>query len=140
MPGNFFDPATQVNPDTLLAVSIGLATLIFAMSYGIYRYQRWLHFKVFENEMKMLDLDPDEETTLSAMVKRYAMHKPDEVLHSRSFFDDIACKEMQRILSSGGSAESKEESIEALYQIRTKTSNPPWIKEAQLLAGEAEAA
>ncbi|MFH1737691.1 MAG: hypothetical protein ABIH23_01695, partial [bacterium] len=114
MPGiDLFEPTTQVNPNILLGVSIGLAILIFITVYGIYRYQRWLHFMIFENEIKMLDLDPDEVSMLSEMVKRYAKHNPDEVLRSQSFFDDIASKEMQRILSSGQSAEDKEQFIDA---------------------------
>ena len=119
MPGiNSFFESSQVDPDLLLGLAIGIAVIIFILVYGTYRYQRWWHYKHFEQEMKTLDLAPEQETTLADMVKRYAMNEPVRILYSQRLFDDLACKEMQRILASAGSAEAKEQFIDALYEIR----------------------
>ena len=90
--------------------------------------------------MKTLDLAPEQETTLADMVKRYAMNEPVRILYSQRLFDDLACKEMQRILASAGSAEAKEQFIDALYEIRAKTYNSAWLTDSRLVTGKAEAA
>ena len=140
MPGITFFQSSQVDPRILLGLAIGFSLFIFVIVYGTYRYQRWRHYKVFKQEMKTLDLDPEQENTLGDMVRRYAMHEPVQILYSQRLFDDLACKEMRRILASAGSEEAKERFIDALYEIRTKTYNPSWLTDSSLLTGKAEAA
>ncbi len=140
MPGvpNWFE-SSQIDPTILLWFAVGLAILIFILVYGTYRYQRWREYRRFADEMKTLDLDPSEENTLGAMVKRYAMREPVQILYSQRMFDELACKEMQRILASAGSADIKEQFIDTLYEIRTKTYNPAWLTETSR-PGSTEAA
>jgi len=107
----------------------GITLLSVAIIYGTYRYQRWCKFKEFENEMKSLDLNPEQEGTLGDMVRRYQVGEPVQILYSPKLFDDMATAEMKRILGSQGSAEAKQKFIDAIYNIRTKTYHPDWATE-----------
>ncbi|MFH1738101.1 MAG: hypothetical protein ABIH23_03775 [bacterium] len=131
-PGSFgfkFMNPEQVNTDVLLYILSGIALLVFTIVYGSYRYNRWRRFKEFEDEMKSLDLNPEQEGTLGDMVRRYQVGEPVQILYSPKLFDDMATAEMKRILGSQGSAEAKEKFINAIYNIRTKTYHPDWIGE-----------
>ncbi|HPA44416.1 MAG TPA: hypothetical protein PLZ55_03325 [bacterium] len=136
---NWFQ-SSQVNPDILLGIGIGLAVLIFLLVYGAYLYQRRRHYKVFEKEMKSLDLEPNQENTLTEMVRRYSMNEPVQVLVSERLFDDLATREMRRILSGIGTIEAKEQYIDTLYAIRTKTYHPRYLTEEAISSGGVAAA
>lgn len=123
-----FDFYTVAKVDTKIVLTVlgGITTLAFLIIYGTYRYQRWCKFKEFENEMKSLDLNPDQEGTLGDMVRRYQIGEPVQILYSPKLFDDLATAEMRRILGSQGSVETKQKFIDAIYDIRTKTYHPDW--------------
>ncbi len=125
---NFF-ANSPVDPQLLLWILVGVAVLVFSIVYGTYRYNRWRRFKEFENEMRTLDLNPEQEGTLASMVKRYQVGQPVQVLYSSKLFDDMATAEMQRILGSQGSAEAKERFINTIYEIRTRTYHADWLGE-----------
>ena len=128
---NFITPES-VEPQVFLYILGGLAVLVFVIVYGSYRYQRWKRFREFEDEMKSLDLNTEQEGTLGGMVKRYQIGEPVQILYSAKLFDDLATAEMKRILGSQGSAEAKERFINAIYSIRTKTYHPDWVGDLSL--------
>lgn len=127
--GFAFFTSSSLELEHILWILAGVAALAFAAFYGSYLYQRWRRFREFENEMKTLELNPEQEGTLASMVKRYQIGEPIRILYSAKLFDDMAVAEMRRILSSQGSAASKEKFINAIYEIRTKTYHPDWVGE-----------
>lgn len=116
----FFSP-TNVDPSTLLYFLIGLVVFIVVLSVGIYRYRRFKLFQEFNQEMTLLELGQDEESTLTRIVKRYSLKEPVSVLFSLRLFDELASKEIARVLGSPGSASQKQEFINIVYEIRKKT-------------------
>lgn len=122
---------TTVDPVTLIYILLGIAILVSAVIAFIYFYQNRMRYKVFENEMKSLDLDTESEGTLAAMVKRYAMDEPVQILFSPRLFDEMATSEIVRVLASPGSAKAKQNFIDTVYTIRTKTYFPERCKESK---------
>ncbi len=122
----FFDPSS-IDPNVALSF-LGLLTLfILSLVYLTYRYQRWKRYQEFLEEMKTLDLDPESEGTFAWMVKRYQLEEPVNILYSARTFDEMATSEMFRILASAGSMQSKQQFIDTVYTIRTKTYHPDWF-------------
>ena len=120
---------STVNSDILVWVLVTLALIIFGLVYGMHRYNKWKKFKLFEDEMRALDLNPDDESTFAGMVKRFALEEPVNVLMSARLFDEMATKEIEKVLGSAGSKTSKEHFIKQVYRIRTKTYHPDWLRE-----------
>lgn len=116
-----------VDTSSLIYILIGLSILTFAIIYGSYRYQRFKKYQEFEQEMNLLELDQLEESTLSEMVLRFALQEPVQVLVSKRTFDEMAAREIQRILGSPGSMKAKQEFINTLYEIRKKTYHKDWL-------------
>jgi len=108
---------------SMLAIMITVLLIVF----GTYRYKRWKKFKEFETEMKALDLEPEQEGTLAEMVKRYSMDEPVNILFSARLFDEMASSEIKRVLGSAASIKLKQEFIDKVYFIRTKTYHPDWL-------------
>ena len=63
------------------------------------------------------------------MARKYEMDKPANVLLSARLFDEMASKEIHRVLASAGSLKAKEHFIDAVYRIRTRTYHTDWMKE-----------
>ena len=122
---------TETDPTTLLSVLGGIVTVIMLIVFGAYQFKKWKQFKTFEDEMRSLDLDPQQEGTFADMVKRYSMDEPVNILYSPRLFDEMASNEMLRVLGSQGSAKAKKEFIDTVYKIRVKTYNPDWEKVAE---------
>ena len=74
--------------------------------------------------MTLLELDDVQENTLTDLVKRYAQKEPVSVLFSLRLFDDMATKEISRVLGSAGSAMQKQQYVNLVYEIRKKTYFP----------------
>jgi len=121
-----FINAKSFDPGTLLIILTSLTILVVAIIFLSYRYQRWKRYNEFVEEMKTLQLDPNSEGTLAFMVKSQAMDEPVKVLMSAQKFDDMAQKEMVRVLGSEGSIESKEAFINSVYKIRNTTYRPAY--------------
>lgn len=117
------------DPVVLVYILLGLAFIIFALVYSLHRYNKWKKFKVFEDEMKSLDLNPDDESAFTGMVKRFELEEPVNVLMSARLFDEMATKEIEKVLGSAGSKSAKEKFIEAVYRIRTKTYHSDWLNQ-----------
>ncbi len=121
----FFSPQ-EIDPTLFFVCFGGLALLIFVIVYGTYRYRKFKKFQEFVDEMNMLELDDEQENALSGMVKRYAMQEPVQILVSRKVFDEMAAKEINRVLGSSGSMNAKQTFINMVYEIRRKTYDQEW--------------
>ncbi|MFB3789334.1 MAG: hypothetical protein ACE15F_23490 [bacterium] len=118
---------TDIDPKVLLWLLGTLTVTIAVIVYVTYRYNRWVKYKEFESEMKALDLDTGSEGALAEMVRRHNLNEPVNILFSASMFDEMAAEEIRRILGSTASAQQKQERIDTLYNIRTKTYHPDWL-------------
>ncbi len=127
LPGNLWKNQSFADPVYVVYFLIGMMLTIIAIVYLAIKYKKWKKFKVFEEELKTLDLDPDTEGTMAGMVKRYAMDEPVQVLCSARLFDEMATSEMLRVLGSPASIKLKEEFIDTVYSIRKRTYHPEWI-------------
>jgi len=119
--------SSDVDPTFLVYILGGIVTLILVTIYATYSYKKWKKFKEFESEMKSLDLAPEDEGTLADMVKRFSMDEPVNVLFSARLFDEMASSEIKRVLGSPASAKLKQDFIDKVYMIRTKTYHPDWL-------------
>lgn len=124
-----FDPQS-IDPARLVQFMIGLAILIGILIYGTFKYRKWKRFKEFELEMKTLGLDPESEGAFADMVRRYKFSQPVNVIYSPRLFDEMATSELERILSSPGSQQAKENFVNTVYEIRSKTYQPEWSKKS----------
>lgn len=80
--------------------------------------------------MVYLDLNQEEETLLTGMIERYRLDEPVKVLFSLPLFDDLATKEIRRVLCAPGSSRAKQAYIQLVYDIRKRTFFPDWnVKE-----------
>lgn len=120
---------TTLPMEQLLPVLGIIAVAIIGIIVGVHQFKRWKKFREFEDEMKVLDLNPDQEGTLASMVKRISMDEPVQILFSPRLFDEMASTEIVRVLGSPGSAKAKQEFIDKVYQIRTKTYHPEWSED-----------
>ncbi len=119
--------SSSVDSTVLVYSLIAIMITILLIVFGTYRYKRWKKFKEFETEMKALDLEPEQEGTLAEMVKRYSMDEPVNILFSARLFDEMASSEIKRVLGSAASIKLKQEFIDKVYFIRTKTYHPDWL-------------
>lgn len=119
--------ANNVDSMFLLGILLGILTIVLVLVIGTIFYQRWKRYNEFIVEMKTLDLDPDEEGTLAAMVKRFQMDEPVNILFSPRLFDEMASHEIMRVLGSSASADAKQKFIDQVYTIRTRTYHPDWL-------------
>ncbi len=124
---NLFDSGvikTTGDPTLVFGILGGIAVFIVAVVFVSYRYKRWKKHQRFVAELSQLALEDKEGNTLIDLVKRYAMDEPVEVLYSLRVFDQLAEKEMCRVLGLQGSQEAKQQYIDLLYSIRQKTYFP----------------
>ncbi len=107
----------------LLAISVVIAAVI----YGNNKYQWFQKVSRFRDEMHALEFGADDEALMSDLVSRYMMKEPCEALASLPLFDELAQKEIERVLSSPGSSEAKEDFVKRIYEIRQKAFFPEWV-------------
>ncbi len=112
------------DPTVIMFVLGTLIAIVLAIVIGAYKYQKWKKFKQFEDEMKALELDAESEGTFAWMVRRYAMDQPVDILVSPRLFDEMAASEIQNVLASNASVQSKSRFIDIVYDIRNKTYSP----------------
>ncbi len=117
---DFITP-NALNATIIVWFFVIVAACICVFTVGSYLWKRYLKNREFRFEMQTLGLDTEQEGTLAAIVKRYRMDEPMSILLSEQIFDEMATREMVRILSSPASAEIKEKYIGELYDIRQRT-------------------
>ncbi len=120
--------SSGIQSKEVVYVLLAIAVVTGIIIYLSYRYQRFKKFREFMDEVEMLDLGNEEEDTLSNMVKQYALKEPVQILVSLRLFDEMATKEISRILASAGSAAAKQKFVDLVYEIRKKT----YYKESSL--------
>lgn len=121
--GFSFITNSPVNSATVLWFLFGLVVVITVFMYGSYWIQRRRKQLAFLSEMVTLGLNANQEGTLASIVKRYRMHEPVSLLLSEKLFDEMATREMVRILGSQAPADTKEKYIQELYAIKQRTYN-----------------
>ncbi len=123
---NFFSNS-GVGADVLVYFLLGLTAVTFLIIYSVYRYRRFKRYQEFVAEMKQFQLDEEQENTLAQMVKSYALEEPVEILLSLRKFDELAQKEIAKVLGSTGSVDAKKKFINLVYDIRRKTYFPDYL-------------
>lgn len=109
------------DPTLILGTLAAIAVLVAVLTFASYHLRRWQKHRRFLEELDQMDLEENEGNALIDLVKRYAMDEPVEILYSLRRFDELARKEMARVLALPGSKESKQQYIDLLYSIRQKT-------------------
>jgi len=117
---NWIKP-TDVPVDLLFGLLLGMTLIVLAILYIHRRYAYFKKVQILQEEMELLQLENNESQTLESLVKRYTLNEPVEILYSLRLFDELALKEMGRILGSPLSQDSKKKYIDLLYMIRQKT-------------------
>lgn len=113
--------------DVFIYALLAISVVIAAAVYGNNKYQWFQKISRFRDEMHALEFGADDEELMSDLVRRYMMKEPCEALASLPLFDELAQKEIQRVLSSPGSSESKEDFVKRIYEIRQKAFFPEWV-------------
>lgn len=135
--GGVFE-SSQVGAEYVVWILLGLAALIGLVIYASYRYKRYKSMQEFSDEMHQVGLSTEEESTLTDLVKHYAMQEPVQILLSLRMFDEMACQEISRVLGSSGSTTAKDRFVQMIYDIRKKTYFPDWDKKEEQLDGNEE--
>jgi hypothetical protein len=138
-----FFVSSNVDPGFVLRIIGVLLFFIILIIVVTLHYQKWKRYNDFVSEMKTLDLDPESEGTLAAMVKRYQMDEPVNILFSARLFDEMATTEIMRVLGSPAPASAKQQFIDQVYNIRLRTYHPEWTPSTEessdeVLAGAAK--
>lgn len=120
--------SSQQGADYVIYLLMGLACVVGLIVYASYRYKRYKKMQEFSDEMAQVGLSSEEESTLTNLVKQYAMQEPVQVLLSLRMFDEMACQEISRVLGSSGSTTAKDRFVQMIYDIRKKTYFPDWDK------------
>lgn len=102
-----------------------LVTVVVAAVVLTYWLRRRNARQKFYDEVEQLSLSIDEERTLTTLVLQNAKDEPVKVLYSLPVFDRIAGTEIERVLGSTASQETKESFIDHIYNIRLKTYFSP---------------
>ncbi len=119
-----FFSSTSTDATTLVYILVGIGFIVLVACISVYRYRRFKLFQEFSQELTLLELDEVEGNALTNIVKRYSLKEPVSVLFSLRLFDELATKEISRVLGSAGSAAQKQQFINLVYEIRKKTYYP----------------
>lgn len=115
---------TAISTEVFISVLVILAILTLVCTFGAHYYRKFKKIQEFKDELTQLELDQDQENAMVELIKRYAMNEPVEILMSVRLFDEMAAKEINRILASSGSSSAKQNFVNMVYDIRKKTFYP----------------
>ena len=118
--------SSGIQSEVFVHIFFGITVIIGCVVFFLYRYQQFKRFREFKEELHTLDLGAEEENAFSQMVKQYAMKEPVKILFSLRLYDEMALKEMSRILGSAGSIQAKQQFVNLMYDIRKKTYYKDW--------------
>jgi len=121
----------SVSPELLITALLIFIAVVLVTLFLYRKYMNYKKTKLFLEELEVLELGRVESNTLTTLVKRYALNEPVEILYSLRLFDELAEKEMARVLSSPLSSDSKTQYVDLLYRIRVKTYFPEGIQDNQ---------
>jgi len=117
---------SSLEPDIILQCLVGVIFIIGLALILNYKYKWFLKIRRLKEEMDYLELNPVEENVLTGMIRRYRLNEPVDLLLSLPLFDELAEKEMRRVLKTPGSSTAKQNYIELVYEIRQRTFFPDW--------------
>jgi hypothetical protein len=121
---------TTIEPYSLLLCLVGVIFILVLAIFLNYRYKWFKKYKQLKESMVYLDLNQEEENLLAGMIERSRLEEPVKVLFSLPLFDDLATKEIRRVLCTPGSSKAKQAYIQLVYDIRQRTFFPDWnVKE-----------
>lgn len=114
----------------VLLIGLILCVTIFIGINMLYAHLR----KVQRLEAKagMLDLGDKEVAWVMKLSRAYKVKEPAKILCSMRLFDELAAKEIERILSTEGSNNNKDQTIHRIYEIRDKLFRPAFVVERNL--------
>lgn len=112
---------TEISLEAFLSIGLGCVGLIVLIYYLHKRYVRYKKEREFIDELDTLEMEQSESDTLFSLVRRYALNEPVDILYSQRLFDELAVKEISRVLASPLSKESKSKFVNMIYNIRQKT-------------------
>lgn len=111
---------SEISP-VLLLLFLTITALTFVLfPYFLRQYRHYLQTVRFREEMDAMDLKREDSNILWELVKRYALNEPVKILYSLPLFDELAQKEMVRVLSHPYSSHTKMHYIDHLYGLRQK--------------------
>ncbi|MDP8246352.1 MAG: hypothetical protein P9L94_19870 [Candidatus Hinthialibacter antarcticus] len=121
---------SDVSMEAFLSLGIGCILLIVLVIFLHKRYMRYVKEREFLDEISTLEMEQSESDTLLSLVRRYALNEPVDILYSQRLFDELAVKEISRVLGSPLSKENKTKFVNMIYNIRQKTYNQSLTPEA----------
>ncbi len=125
---NFFDvsffQSNSANLETIIFLVLGCTLFCVAVFFIYKKYMRFKKEQELQEEMELRDFESVESSTVNDLVKRYKMNEPINIMYSLKLFDELAQKEMSRVLSSPLSSQSKTQYVDLLYRIRQKMYSP----------------
>lgn len=116
--------------EAFLSFGIGCIVLIVLIVFVHKRYTRYIKERAFLDEIQTLEMEQSESDTLFSLVRRYALNEPVDILYSQRLFDELAVKEISRVLGSPLSKENKTKFVNLIYNIRQKTYNQSLMPES----------
>lgn len=125
----FFSPNTQSTGLLFVFIVIMVSIMLF-LTFMFYRYRLMKLYEKFAKEMLHFNFNQDQALLLTSITKRNSVRDPLSVLFSLKLFDELASKEISKILSSQVSSIQKQQFINHIYEIRKKTffqSLPPAV-------------
>lgn len=113
------------NPSELspffIVFSIVLSSILIGLfPYFLRRYTLRMNELRFREQIGNLELEREDSNILWDLVHRYTLNEPVQILHSLPLFDELAQKEMVRVLSHPSSSRAKMQYIDHLYGLRQK--------------------
>ncbi len=121
---------SDVSMEAFLSLSVGCIALIVLIVFLHKRYLRYVKEREFLEEIQTLEMEQSESDTLFSLVRRYALNEPVDILYSQRLFDELAVKEISRVLGSPLSKENKTKFVNMIYNIRQKTYNQTFTPES----------
>ncbi len=111
---------SEVSPVFLLVILFSTALAFILFPVFLRQYRHYLQTMRFREEMDAMDLRREDSNILWELVQRYALNEPVKILYSLPLFDELAQKEMVRVLSHPCSSHAKMHYIDHLYGLRQK--------------------
>ncbi|MBI1386933.1 MAG: hypothetical protein GC154_00610 [bacterium] len=111
----------DVSGEAIVTVLLIAVCLIGLIIFVHRRYVRYKKERQFIDELETMEMGQTESDTLFNLVRRYALNEPVDILYSVRLFDELAVKEIERVLASPLSSDSKSKFVNLIYSIRQKT-------------------
>jgi hypothetical protein len=115
----FWKPA-EIAPLVLLLIGVALIFAIKLLPYLQRYYNQYVRVQQFRNLVGAMALERKDTNVLWELAQRYALNEPGQILCSLPLFDELAQKEMERVLRHPYPSTAKMRYIDLLYSLRNK--------------------